>query len=533
MVMKIKRILRRSETVLLAAMVAACSQPEAPNVSLFPFRSDGEHQFIDRSGKVAFQQTFTNAGMFSDGLAPVSIGRRAERWGYIDEKGTYTITPTYLMATEFSEGLAWVVPENGPPTAIKRNGNTVFALEEAETVRKFSEGLAAFSILFEDNEWWGYTDANGQTHIKPQFRTATEFSDGLAAVENNTGKWGYTNKDGKMVIPFQFDDAGPFSGGIAVAAIEGRKGVIDRDGAFVINPQFSTVIRDGDRLLVKTNDKYGWCDLDGKFIIAPQFKEALPFRGNPLTAVRTDDTWGYAGLDGLYKINPQFSAALPFTDGIAIVRSERKSGFIDASGKYVVNPQFDRPARDLIAHLITGNCEFAAVNTDYFNINPALRIVQPDSLSGITDFAGLMERFQLNGEDFSGAYGKHLVKSRQRASGDIAIAVSAYGNPFRTATVRKNYGGFSYTDEEQVFDPSAPVTGFQYDIYLLGRGSGKSRALSDSLTARLGTGRRIIRESDRRVLLQQDDGGPAIEIRITGPSHLAVWTGTGPAPISD
>ena len=88
-------------------------------ISLFPAAKDGKYGFIDRHGKFVIPPTFTSAGYFSEGLAPVkvegkdhSLGkgqltrRETGKWGYIDRTGTFKISPQFGSASSFSEGLA-------------------------------------------------------------------------------------------------------------------------------------------------------------------------------------------------------------------------------------------------------------------------------------------------------------------------------------------------------------------------------------------------------------------------------------------
>jgi hypothetical protein len=80
-------------------------------------RSETEWGYIDKSGQFAVKpQFFEEAANFSDGLARVRINKR---WGYIDKTGQFVIPPIFDQATDFSEGLAFVLQEPDCP------GNTV------------------------------------------------------------------------------------------------------------------------------------------------------------------------------------------------------------------------------------------------------------------------------------------------------------------------------------------------------------------------------------------------------------------------
>ena len=91
------------------------------------------------------------------------------------------------------------------------------------------------------------TEQTGKFVINPQFDSANNFSEGLAAVridDDKTGKWGYIDKQGKMAINPQFDSAFDFREGLAAVLIgdhkTGKRGFIDKQGKMVINPQFNS-----------------------------------------------------------------------------------------------------------------------------------------------------------------------------------------------------------------------------------------------------------------------------------------------------
>lgn len=91
---------------------------------------------------------------------------------------------------------------------------------------------------------WGMMDADGAVKIEPVYQSIFEFSEGLAAVENDEGKIGYITPDGEVAIPFEFyrPEVGlevygnvSFSEGLAmVLNEEGKCGYINRYGDVVI-----------------------------------------------------------------------------------------------------------------------------------------------------------------------------------------------------------------------------------------------------------------------------------------------------------
>jgi hypothetical protein len=86
---------------------------------------------------------------------------------------------------------------------------------------------------------WGYIDSTGKIVVKPQFAWAEEFSEGLAAFENEDGKHGYIDDTGRVVIKPKFDNWTDFSEGLAAVSVDLEWGYIDKTGKWAITPQFA------------------------------------------------------------------------------------------------------------------------------------------------------------------------------------------------------------------------------------------------------------------------------------------------------
>jgi len=115
------------------------------------------------------------------------------------------------------------------------------------------------------NDKYGYANMKGETVIRPQFDLATEFSEGVAAVNTN-GKWGYIDKTGKTVINPQFDFASRFSEGLAAVMTGHEWGYIDNTGRPVIDFKFDFALPFFHGLgIVKVCDKWGCIDKTGVY----------------------------------------------------------------------------------------------------------------------------------------------------------------------------------------------------------------------------------------------------------------------------
>lgn len=445
-------------------------------LKLIPVKSGKEFQYIDKEGKIVINPQFNEATVFRNGLALVRSSGNEPKWGFITDDGKYAISATYKDATVFSDDLAWVVSENAAPTAINAKGEVKITLTDAQTVRIFKEGLAAYSVMDSVGVKWGFIDKEGKVKINPQFSSAGDFSNGKCAVNNKDGKWGYIDNEGKLVINNQFDGAKEFVNGKAIVVSGGKSGVIDENGKYLINPQFSNMLNDNDMFLFEQDGKWGWCDKEGKISINAQFPDAYPFNGNDLAAVKSGESFGYIDKTGKIVINPQFDHAIPFNGKLALVGSSSKIGFIDKEGKYVINPQFDGISQDLIVYMLSGSSIYESVETDYFNVSAIasrINVTSPEGFS-INEQVSLILTKLKKSENELYLYGtEHMMFDNQKITNDASLSFYVMGD------VSKDVSDGWYS--KKVFNPSAKASGFAYVISLSGKGYGKAKNVADEI----------------------------------------------------
>ena len=455
--------------VLLSGLLVSCGLGGGRDISLIPVENGDDFQYIDKEGKIVINPQFSSATVFRDGIALVRTSGDKALWGFIDEEGKYVIQATYKEATVFSEDLAWVVTDNGAPTAINSKGEVKITLQDAETVKIFQEGLAAFSVTQESKEKWGFVDKEGKVVISPQFAATGNFSDGKCAVQNEEGKWGYIDSEGKIVVSFQFDDANKFVDGQAVVEFDGKTGAIDESGKYIINPQFDGLVEDGDLYMVDQDDKFGWANREGQIVINPQFGAAFTFNGNDIAPVQIGETWGYVDTEGKIKINPQFKVAIPFVGGIAAVLSGDKVGFIDEEGKYLVNPQYDGLSEDMLNYILNGSSNYESVDTDFFNIAPIvarINLTSPEGLSLSSTVGDVVSKLKIKEDAFSEYTTQHQVLNNVTITNDASFNFSVWAG----AHTEMQDGWYTVS----VFNAAAPVQGYVYNISLSGRGYDKA-----------------------------------------------------------
>ncbi len=500
-----KSLFQLVAAIIATSILSSCggSGDFISEVNLIPVKSGQEFQYIDKDGKIVINPQFKSATVFREGVALVETSGDEPKYGFITEDGKYAINAQYKEATVFSDGLAWVVAENAAPAAIDKNGEVKFTLQDAEEVRLYKDGFAAFSIVdAEGYEKWGFVDKTGKIVINPQFKAVSYFSDGLCGVKSDDGRWGFINREGTITINYQFDETSDFRNNKCIVMSSNKYGVIDKEGKYIINPQFSDMVIDGDIFLVNQDGKWGWCDKDGKLIINPQFTNAFPFNGQNITSVQSGNSYGYIDKNGEILINPQFDVAMPFNGKLALVVSADKIGFIDKDGKYAINPQFDDISVDLITYFLTGGSDFSSVNTDYFNVGAITSILKFDSPEGFTfnsTFDDVMKKYELDESDFSKYGNEFKVISSKKITNDASYDFYVLGSSHDEITVTKQGFYGAYKNTEYQFNGKNKPTSYAYSISLSGNGYGKSEAVISAIEGQLSGYKKDEKKSDHDV----------------------------------
>ena len=152
---------------------------------------------------------------------------------------------------------------------------------------------------------------------------AYDFSDGLACVGLADGVFGYINKNGEYIINPQFEYASWFSEGLASVGIGDKYGYINKKGEIAINPQYEGASDFYEGLAaVKIGEKWGFINKKGQIAIEPKYNfQPSGFR------------------NGLAKVVFQKNIC---NESLGIKYYEVTWGYIDKSGNMVYNNMKER-----------------------------------------------------------------------------------------------------------------------------------------------------------------------------------------------
>ncbi len=275
-----------------------------------------------------FNGEYHDAGIYSGGLSPVQVDGK---WGYVTQTGDKAVSMLYTYAGPFIEGLAPVVDAEGNAYYIDTDGNkkhVVLGVENIEKLGLIEKGL--FSLY--DGEKWYFYNTDHQK-VFGGFDDVSAIGNGIAAVKTN-GNWQLVDRTGKDLTGKTYE-AVAMDEKLVVYRNE-RLFVSDGNGYTMITASGETVgsntfeevhiFNDTTYAAVKMDGKWGFIDKNGSFVIEPQYEDARSY-ANGLAAVMVNDLWGFVDSTGKMVIEPQFENVRDFnSDGCAFV-------FIDSEWK--------------------------------------------------------------------------------------------------------------------------------------------------------------------------------------------------------
>lgn len=222
---------------------------------------------------------------------------------------------------------------------------------------------------------WGFINDKGDTVLKPVYRAATKFNEGIAFVVQSSSPPMALNNDGEKLFDLPFaEHVDNFHEGLAPFSVGSNDqddfiwGFVNKKGEIEIQPQFFNVYHFAEGLcpVQSEDDNWGYINKKGELVIDYQFDEAFPFV-DETAVVALGNFYGVIDTRGNYIINPQFDEIQPDGD-LFLVLQDDKYGWIDKKGSVIINPQFKYAfgfnGSELAPVLIRGISEWGYINSD-------------------------------------------------------------------------------------------------------------------------------------------------------------------------
>lgn len=337
------------------------------------------------------------SGLFNDlrdemlniGESSLNASPHPGSYGFVDKDGQWVISPIFDMASGFDGEFATVSFEadkrvNVSLRRIDRQGR-IAGLRPVDRKRlpagfefyrdaaQFSEGLAA---------------VKAPQQILP--RSIAPFSHAQTLI-------GFVDEEYKFVIPPRFSDVSSFQNGVAVVGVGGfyggaccmiglhnaKYGLIDKNGAYVIEPQFTELHHIGDNLYRFTTDTAaGIVDATGKVHFKIDGARSLPESGDEMYLAEfrsvTPSGLKYGYVDARSNLAARVTKTFKYTEGLCRIEKDTdegpRTGYIDKSGELVIPCSFVNAGefRDGLAkvEIVVESCGTGAgpaIKTAYIN----------------------------------------------------------------------------------------------------------------------------------------------------------------------
>ena len=261
------------------------------------------------------------------------------------------------QTAKIDSGELYLIVENGRFGFVNGRGRVVIR-PRYRLAAPFSEGLAAVIVLGKPNQGLlAFIDRKGRMAVRPFDGSGMKFSSGVARVLLGA-EYVYMNKRGRWVSR-AYQNAEDCTEGLCAVTMGSRGpkmwGFINTSGAVIVKGQYSWAepFKEGiARVGIMIGEPYlkngapavvgneGYIDRTGKQITSLEFDKAWDF-SNGMAQVELKGKWGYIDKTGRLVISYQYDETHAFQEGLGGVKVNGLWGFIDKTGKLVIPPQFE------------------------------------------------------------------------------------------------------------------------------------------------------------------------------------------------
>lgn len=333
-----------------------------------------KYGYVDKQGRFILPPLYEDAHPFKSGLASVQMGKK---WGFINSRGDFLVQPYLDEAFPFGTGGMAPVRVDSDCYFIDSSGHRI----ESQRIDSDGELLAVHSFYYTSknpltlsghiikrNGFWGLVNLNGDELVPFIYdERITPYIEyfGRLLLCNKDNKVGIISDNNDVVLPCEYDSIEEIEDSdLAFLIKDGKWGLVDKDGAIVVDPIFENDVGYGDCFVddlmpAMIAGKYGWIDRTGKFIIAPKYDHVgnfynglavigLNYVPHPSFNDGPHTSFGYLDKNGGIAIPPNFFIALDFQqDGLAfvngVVGGKNVFGYIDKSGVLVRSALYPDP----------------------------------------------------------------------------------------------------------------------------------------------------------------------------------------------
>lgn len=204
------------------------------NDKLAKVKKKSKYGFIDLNGNEVIKCKFSGVENFR---CSISVFKEKKLYGCINKLGEIKVDPKYDKINGFANTISLQNSNsyNSAFDAAIKNAfmNQEYSNTDARSIVSIgssfglidTNGIEVVPLIFDDFDYYpkedvykvkkrsdyGFIDIYGKEIISPEFKSARNFSNGLAAIKQND-KWGFINKSGKILIECNYTNCSDFVG---------------------------------------------------------------------------------------------------------------------------------------------------------------------------------------------------------------------------------------------------------------------------------------------------------------------------------
>ena len=299
---------------------------------------NGEMFYIDTSFKPISSARYADATIFNCGLAlTVRPNGKIEA---IDKSCNVVFTVEGAeYASGFYDGVSLFVTEDGERGLVDINGKTIIKPGLYSDLWNRVGGYVAV----ESNDRWGVSTVDGDLVIKCKYDNVVFTEESIRAgrvVVKNNDLFGVVDLNGKEVIPCEYKTLYPEPDGTYLFRDSHDKyGWLDARGNELIEPIFDQVYslfgEEGLAAVMK-KERRGFIDREGEWAIEPRFQEVRGFNEGIALVEKEMGEWGAIDTKGEYVIKPKYDQLTILGENLILATLNREYALLDFSGKTVV-----------------------------------------------------------------------------------------------------------------------------------------------------------------------------------------------------
>ncbi len=294
---------------------------------LYYYKEGTESGFLNSEARKIFTTEEIIATNISEDFV---IYTRDGKSGFINIKNGTKTEAVYDFVYDFSEGMAAVCKDD-KVGFINTLGELVIPHKYySKGLYYFSQGLC--SVIEGDPSVSAscyYIDTNGDKIIDPECSYGMQFYENRAFVKHGD-KWILMALNGERVTetefgPYETQMPGRFKDGFATVAVDGKYGVINENGEFVIKPEYDELLEMQDgKIVFKSEGKYGYMRKNGSQIIRPEYDKLTSFK-NGMAVTALDSKCGVINEKGKVIIENEYQKTEILDSGIIKLWTDDKT----------------------------------------------------------------------------------------------------------------------------------------------------------------------------------------------------------------